>query len=175
MELLRVLLCVFGAVQMGSAIAVEAVSPSPSVVPPLVLVTPAPPLSPDEQKKLRVEFKAALRQEELAFDHQEKSALKEFSVAQAAKLKEWRSREKKERHQFFDTHSTGPEQRKYVLDFVGRKKEFDLQLGESLKSEKRSWKEKRDALKVSQRNRQTKFEEALNQSQRPSADLWKSQ
>jgi hypothetical protein len=165
----------YALLQMGSAVAVEAVSPSPSVVPPLALVTPAPPLSPDEQKKLRVEFKAALRQEELAFDHQEKSALKEFSIAQAAKVKEWRSREKKERHQFFDTHSTGPEQRKYVLDFVGRKKEFDLQLGESLKSEKRSWREKREALRVFQKNRQMKFEETLNQGQRPSADLWKSQ
>jgi hypothetical protein len=143
---------------------------SPSVSPAVPVEAP---LNDSEIKKLRAEFKKAIREEGKAFEHQERSTMKELQAAQNARFKEWKDKEKKARHAFFNEHSTGPEQRHYVLDYRERRKQFEKSLVEEVNASRQLWKDKKDALHLSQKTREGKFESALKEHRRPEADLWK--
>ena len=147
--------------------------PSPTVV-AVPSATPEGPLSEDERRKLRMEFRSALRSAERAFDHQERSALREFQTAQSAEAKQWKERERLARRKYFEKHPTGPEQRKYVLGFVERKKEFDASQVLHLQAEKKTWRDKREVHRGKIKDRLNRFVNELDAGKRPSRDLWEN-
>jgi hypothetical protein len=147
--------------------------PSPSAL-ASPSATPEGPLTEEERRKLRMEFRSALRSAERAFEHQERSALREFQTAQSAEGKQWKEKERLARRKYFEKHPTGPEQRKYVLGFVERKKEFDASLVFKLQAEKKSWRDKREAHREKLKERLNRFIKELDSGQRPSRDLWEN-
>jgi hypothetical protein len=153
------------------AVRAEEGSPSPSASP---VETPAPdsPLTEAEKNKLKSEYRSALRAAERAFDQRERLAQREFQAAQSAELTNWREQERKSRREYFEKHPSGPEQRKYVLGFVERKKEFDARQIREAQAERRSWRDKHEALRVKLKDRQKRFLDELSTGRRPSKELW---
>lgn len=149
----------------------EAPPPSPSAT-VLPSVTPEGPPNEDDRRKLRMEFRSALRAAERAFDHQERSTLREFQAAQSAEAKQWKEKERLARRKYFEKHPTGPEQRKYVLGFVERKKEFDSAQVLRLQAERKAWRDKREAHRDKLKERLKRFLLELEAGQRPSRELW---
>jgi hypothetical protein len=153
------------------AVKAEEGSASPSASP---VETPVPesPLTEAVKSTLKTEYRSALRAAERAFDQRERLAQKEFQAAQAAELTSWRERERKARREYFEKHPSGPEQRKYVLGFVERKKEFDARQVREAQAERRTWRDKHEALRVKLKERQKRFLEELASGRRPSKELW---
>ncbi len=147
--------------------------PSPSAL-ASPSASPEGALNEDERRKLRMEFRSALRSAERAFEHQERSALREFQTAQSAEGKQWREKERLARRKYFEKHPTGPEQRKYVLGFVERKKEFDASQVFKLQAEKKSWRDKRESHREKLKERLNRFIKELDSGQRPSRELWEN-
>jgi hypothetical protein len=161
---------------VGAQEAVVNASPAPGLS-PSPSIAPSPSSTPEvfgdeEKRKLKTEYRSALRAAERAFDHQESSALREFQAAQTAASRAWRERERQARRLYFEKHSTGPEQRQYVLGFVERKKEFDAKQGLELQAERRTWRDKREAHREKLKERQKKFLDDLNAGRRPAKELW---
>lgn len=132
------------------------------------------PVNEEEKKKLLKEYKKAFSEEEKAFDHQERSAMKEFSAVQSAKVRTWNAQEKSARHSFFKSTTKGPERRKYIQDYIARKKSFDQSVKDENQVMKSSWKQKRELLKQNQKDRDVQFKASLDQNKRPPAALWPS-
>ena len=149
---------------------------NPSLAPDAPLVTSTPlalaPLTPDDKKKLPIEFKRAQNDEDRAMEHQEKSSTRELNAAQSAALKSWRYEEKKVRRQYFEQHLSGPERRHYVQGYLERKKAFDQAQKDDLITAKRNWKTKREDLKRSQKESDFQFKAAIQQNLKPEASLW---
>jgi hypothetical protein len=152
---------------------VETPSPGPTVTATPV-ATPEGPLSEDERRKLRMEFRSALRSAERAFEHQERSSLREFQASQAVEARQWKEKERLARRKYFEKHPTGPEQRKYVLGFVERKKEFDASQILQFQAERKSWRDKREAHKEKLKERLKRFLAELESGKRPSRELWEN-
>ena len=55
------------------------------------------------------------------FTHLQKSEFSGFKALQDVELKEWESKEKRERHEFFKNHIVGNERRTYIQDFMKRR------------------------------------------------------
>jgi hypothetical protein len=73
------------------------------------------------------EMKNLLKDQKLdlkVFLHLQKSDFTSFKAEQDVKLKEWESKEKKERHNFFGEHPAGAERRVYIQDFMRRRDEL---------------------------------------------------
>jgi hypothetical protein len=153
---------------VGTPAAVSAASPVASVP----ASTPVAPLSEDEKKKLTSEYKKALSNERSAFNHQERSALRELRVAQNQKQRRWREEQKVARRKYFDEHMSGPERREYVQAYLKKKLEFENSQKAEYAEAKKSWSAKHQALKQSQKSAEEKFHQDLNQGIRPSVDLW---
>ena len=147
-------------------------SAAPAAIAPIAAPATSDILSPGDKKKLPSEFKKAQSNEEKAFDHQEKAALKELNASQSAALKAWRLQERNERRTYFDQHLSGPDRRQFVQGYLSRKKAFDQNQKDDLALAKRTWREKREALKSLQKDRELQFKTALNQDKIPNANLW---
>ena len=152
-------------------------SPSPSVVPGSGVSLDASqkiefPVTPSEKKKLAKDFKSALSEELNVFDRQEKQSTKTLALNQSLHAKAWREQERKARRIYFTEHTSGPERRQYVQDYQKRLKQFDQSLKDEAVSEKNSWKQKRELLKASQKNRDSQFKAALDQNKHPQDSLW---
>lgn len=130
------------------------------------------PVTPEDKRKLLKEYERALLSESKALDHQERAAVRELSAAQNARAREWRENEKKSRRAYFDKVSSGPERRKYVQDFVARKKGFDQSLKEEMQGTRKAWREKKDKLKATHKENMVQFKAQLEQNKRPDASLW---
>ncbi len=146
----------------------------PSVTPPSAAPaqTPEAPLSADDKKKLSRQMKKSLSDETSAFDRQERSATKELVLSQSQHAKSWKEQEKRTRHQFFNDHTKGSERRQYVQDYQIRLKEFDKSLRDEAAKSKSDWKQKREALKQSQKDREAQFKTALDQNKRPDPSVF---
>ncbi|MBU6153450.1 MAG: hypothetical protein KGP28_04030 [Bdellovibrionales bacterium] len=134
------------------------------------LLQPSPtmiPISREEKARIYSQFKKKLAEEEREFERQEKTRRRELVKSQNERRKEWREREKKARREFFESHTSGPERRHYVQDFVKRKKEFDA-------TEKREWvefkqrqSEERKAFRLSRQERNRRVNESLDKNIKP--------
>lgn len=133
-------------------------------------IQPSPrmiPISREEKARIYSEFKKKLVEEEREFEKQEKTRRRELVRSQNERRREWREREKRARREFFESHTSGPERRHYVQDFVKRKKEFDSK-------EKREWvefkqrqNEERKAFRISRQERNRRVNELLDQNVKP--------
>lgn len=157
------------------AAAIAASTPNP------VTSTPAPTaavatavLTDAEKKKLSAEFHKALSSQRIAFAHQERSAKKELKTSQAVKKKKWFETEKNARHDFFDKHMNGPERRQYVQDYMKKKQDMENSLKVEAATFKKTWAEKHQAMKQSQKELEAKFNASLSQGVRPTHELWPS-
>jgi hypothetical protein len=78
-------------------------------------------LSPDQNLQLK------------ALKHENDLSLKRLTSQQAEKTQEWDKKEKASRLDYWSSHSHGADRRKYIQDFVERRKAFK----EELKKEKK--------------------------------------
>ena len=125
------------------------------------------PVTEAEKKKLLAEYKKSLLNEQKAMAHQEKASLKELQAAQSAKSKSWRDQERKARRKFFEQHTSGPERRQYVQDYLARKKAFDQSQKDELSTSKQGWASKLEDLKKDQKSKEDQFKSLLDQNKRP--------
>jgi len=142
-------------------------SPNPSPDPsPLATVTPA------EGKRLMSEFVKAQRTQLKAADHRQDLELKELSASHKARIKEWDSREKGLRRAFFKEHSTGPERRTYVQDFIKRRKAFRVGIAEERSTKVKDHELRRQQLREDHVAKLKEFEAILKRGERPPERLW---
>jgi len=139
---------------------------------PTLTATPLPVLDESEKKKLLSEFQKALSDQRSALAHQEKTSMKELSSVQSMKKKKWLTDQKKERHQFFETHMSGPERRQYVQDYQKKLQDFDTSSKAETATAKKNWTDRALSLKQSQKEQETKFNTSVSQGIRPSMTFW---
>ena len=139
---------------------------------PALTATPLPVLDESEKKKLSSAFQKALSDQRSALAHQEKASMKELVSVQGLKKKKWLGDQKKDRHQFFETHMSGPERRQYVQDYQKKLQDFDTSIKSETATAKKTWLDKGTALKQSQKDQETKFNTSLSQGIRPSLMFW---
>jgi hypothetical protein len=130
------------------------------------------PVTAPEKKTLLSEYNRAQSNEEKALRHVSKSQMRELTAAQSQRNRTWHEQEKRARRDFFAAHTSGPERRKYVQDYIQRKKDFDLLMKNEYEAARKDSATKLDQLLTRQKDQRKKFKAALDQGQRPSADLW---
>lgn len=135
-------------------------------VPPLV-ASPAAPLSTMERDQILSRLKDRISLEDRQFEAEGKSRKKELVRSQNDRRKTWRDSERKLRRAFFESHSSGPDRRKYVQDFVRRKVEYD-------RNEKNEWvefhqrqKEERESLRKKHAELDRQVKDGLGRNERP--------
>jgi hypothetical protein len=135
-------------------------------VPPLV-ASPAAPLSAMERDQILSRLKDRISVEDRQFEAEGKSRKKELVRSQNDRRKAWRDSERKLRRAFFESHSSGPDRRKYVQDFVRRKVEYD-------RNEKNEWvafnqrqKEERESLRKKHSELDRQVKDGLGRNERP--------
>lgn len=121
-----------------------------------------------ESTRLIRDFKKTQKNELAAFDHRQKTEIKELKQAQAAQRKEWELREKEARHQFFKENSKGPDRRKYIGEFLSRRKSMVEEQKKAMALRIQEQETKRKELIEAQRARWEQFEEAIQRGERPS-------
>ena len=141
---------------------------------PSATATPPISITPEEKKKMIKEFKTVTSEEMTVFDHREKTAAKDLSSAQSIHAKKWRDQERKTRRAYFAEHTHGPDRRNYVQEYQQRLREFDQSLKEETANSKAMWKQKREDLKSSQKEREIRFKSAMDQNQQPDDSVWRS-
>lgn len=129
-------------------------------------------LSAQEKKTLMSEYNRAQSNEEKALRHVSRSQMRELTAAQGARSRTWNEQEKRARRDFFAAHTSGPERRKYVQDYIQRKKEFDRSIKAEYDTARKDWASKLEQMKARQKDQRKKFKAALDQGRRPSMDLW---
>ncbi len=112
------------------------------------------------------------RAEIKAVENRHKIELKELKISQESHEKEWKKNEDKARHQFFKTHTHGPERRSYIQDFIVRREN----LKNLLIQEKNKKKEDQSAQLVNVREKQVlrlkAFQDALEKGMALDSSLW---
>ncbi len=129
---------------------------------------PAPVMVGSEEKaKILANFRDKFAEEEKNLEQDQKNKRRDLVKQQNDKRKEWRDRERKARKQYFAEHGSGPERRKYVQDFIARKKDFDAKEKQEWVDFRKATKDARDALKASIQQRKDLIKSALDQNRRP--------
>ena len=121
----------------------------------------------DEKAAIYQEFRKRLQEEEKMMEADEKAKRKGLVRHQSERRREWRETERRARRAFFQSHTSGPQRRHYVQDFVRRRKEFDQQEKNEWIELNRKQREIRKQLRLSQQERTRKVNEALSKNQRP--------
>jgi len=167
--------------------AVHGASPSPVISPSGVgpaegtksepaaapsLASSSAPLGETQKKQLELEFKQALQTELAALNHQMSSEWKALKASQRAREREWKSREKTARRDFFKTTTVGAEKTKWMEDRKARYHAFKKDLVEELKRVKTEQLARRAHLLEDQKLRLSRLQESLSQGKSPDAELW---
>jgi hypothetical protein len=135
---------------------------------PTPVSVPAPVMVGSEEKlKILAAARDKFAEEEKNLEQDQKNKRRDLVKLQNDKRKEWRDRERKARKQYFSEHGSGPERRKYVQDFIARKKEFDAKEKQEWVDFRKTTKDARDALKASIQKRKDLIQSALDQNRRP--------
>ena len=167
----RVRFCLIGALGLFVWVGSEAGVPS-AQVPAETASTPfsdgsSPRITGAEKAGIYQQFRNKLREEEKALDAEEKSNRKALARMQADRKREWREKERRTRRAYFEAHTSGPERRHYVQDFVRRRKEFDQNEKSEWADLNRKQRDARKELRISQQERTRRVNEALNRDQKP--------
>jgi len=142
---------------------VPVVSPSPSV---------AATLSASDKKKLLAEYARAQANQEKALQHTSRSELKQLQAAQGQRSRSWRESERKKRKDYFESHTSGPDRRTFVQDYLKRKKELDDAQKGDYEDAKKKWATKLEDLRKKQKDQALEFKSKVDQGQRPDSGLW---
>ena len=130
------------------------------------------PIAANEKASLLDEFKKAKSNVDRALKHQEQAQFKELQTAQSVQAKVWREKERKARRDFFAGHETGPERRKYIQDYLPKKKQFDQSLKDDYAAKKKEWADKVEASKKKIAEQEVQFKAQLEKNVRPGDELW---
>jgi hypothetical protein len=131
-------------------------------------VLPSPvPITREEKARIYSEFKKKLSEEERDFERQVKIKRRELVKMQNERRKDWREKEKKARREFFEAHTSGPDRRHYVQDFVKRKKEFDANEKKEWVEFKRKQNEDHKAFRISRQERSRLVNDSLDRNVKP--------
>ena len=101
------------------------------------------------------------------YQKQEKNKRRDLVRMQNERRKDWREKEKKARRDFFEAHTSGPDRRHYVQDFVMRKKEFDATEKKEWVEFKQKQNEDHKAFRISRQERSRKVNESLDRNLKP--------
>lgn len=155
-----------------------AASPEAVVGPPLGGTAPASntpaveAISPADGKRALGEFLHAQTSELKALSHRQSMEVKELKASQAARQSEWSNRENEARRRYFAEHKRGPERRKYVGEFMQRRKAFDQSLAEDLANRRREHEARAAAMRSEQGEKLKEFKESIDKGEKPAARLW---
>lgn len=153
-------------------------SPSASVLPTsqasqgAPLPSPSPLISKSDTKALLKEFKNAQKAELKAIKHQQDFEKKELVASQKAREKEWLLKERDLRHEFFKSHTKGPERRAFVKDFLDRRRALNAMFAEEKAKREQEQNVRFKAVENEQKEKLKEFEEYLNRGERPPERLW---
>lgn len=150
-------------------------SPSVSPVPvsvPVSSILPLPSLRPEEGAQLLKEFDRALKTEMQALKHRQEFELKELKASQAARQKEWDSKEITARHEFFAKNDKPPEKRQWVHDHIMRREMMLKMMQEEYDQRKSQHEVHEKTLATDQEMRRKAFRQFVNNKQMPPARLW---
>jgi len=162
---MRKLLTIFFLVCPFSLSFAEDVSPTQE---PVIQPTPSSvPITREEKARIYSEFKRKLTEEEREFEKQEKIKRRDLVRMQNERRKEWREKERRARRDFFESHTSGPERRHYVQDFVKRKKEFDATEKKEWVEFKQKQNEDHKAFRISRQERSRRVNESLDRNLKP--------
>ena len=150
------------------------VEPSPR---PLASVVPAPSpganaVTRDQARTLFQAFVRAQRSEMQALEHRQRIELKELKASQAARKKDWETKEKEARHLFFKEHTKGPERRAYVKEFLERRRTLLALMADERSQRVHEYDVRRKAIQDDQRQKLKEFREVLGHGERPPETLW---
>lgn len=139
-----------------------------AVAPPIAIVS----ISPDEQKKVLKDFNRALQETKKKWDQTEKADWKKFKTDQKHNRDQWRKKERTERRTYFDAHLSGPDRRTYVQAYIQRKKEFEIQEQEALKSFRQNWIQRQSSAKKQFKSEESRLKQALATGQKLESGQW---
>ncbi len=145
-------------------------SPAPSASPsPAVIVNP---FTPKARMQIAREYLRAQKSEIKALEFRQKLELKELKASQQARFEEWKRKETEARHKYFEEHSSGPEKREYVINFVERRKAFLQILSDERNARIRDQQVRVESVKSDQAARLKEFIAYLDRGERPPQELW---
>ena len=125
-----------------------------------------------DPKVLIKEFQKAQKSEIKALEHRYEFELKELKASQSTRMKEWKDREEKARHLFFEQHGNGPERRLYIQDFMRRRDELNQANKEEIARRLKEQSERVEAVRSDQLLKLTGFKSTIEKGFQPSANLW---
>lgn len=118
------------------------------------------------------EFKKAWDLERKALDHQNSTAIRQLRTAQKAQAKEWRNKERTDRHAFFAAHMSGKDRREYVQKYLDRKEKFEKSQEQGTANLSDEWAAKRKSFKERRQNAEIQFNAALLEKRDPPVEVW---
>ncbi len=121
---------------------------------------------------LQREFKKTWDLERKALEHQSAVALRQHRTAQKAQSKEWRNKERSERHAFFAAHMSGKERREYVQNYLERKEKFEKAQEQGSLDLSQDWATKRKLFKERRMNAEIQFNAAVLEKRDPPIEVW---
>ena len=121
---------------------------------------------------LEAEFRQALKTEWSALEHQLNSETKALLASQRTREREWKSREKLARRDFFESTDSGPEKTHWMEDRKKRFEEFKKDLKHELSRVKKDQSTRRAQVLADQKQRLEQFTTALKEGRDPELSLW---
>lgn len=146
-------------------------SPSPSVA-PAASPSPSSALDKSEAAQIRRVFARAASDELKALKHRQKTEFSELKASQKSRLREWDSRERETRRQFFAENRKGPERRAYVQDFIARRKALLSLFADERAARVREQAARMAAAQDEVSAKTRELEALLGRSERPPAGFW---
>lgn len=156
----------------GAASASASPAPVASGAPTAATGTASATVNPDQARQLLRELQKAQSTELKALAHRNSLEMREIRASQAARTREWESKERDARHKFFAEHQRGPERRAYIQDFVERHKAFDQMLADERQRRAQEQDARLKAIKADQAAKLREFQSDLKKGLRPPATLW---
>jgi hypothetical protein len=163
-------LVMFSCLALGSTDVSPSPSPASSIAPDVQ--TPVVRITSEQAKRLRKEFQKAQGSELKGLEHRYKLEISELKASQSARLKEWESKERATRHEFFRTHLNGPDRRAYIQDFLKRRSALRAILKDEFNSRRREQDVRRQSLIGEQKFKANEFQGFLNKGETPPGSLW---
>ena len=131
------------------------------------------PISKDEIKRVRSEFKKHQSQEFSSLKDRQAREWKEGVAQRKARKKEWDDRERAARRAFFQQNPKGHDRRAYIHDFMDRRNAFYQSLKDEETRQKAEQEHEKSALLDAQKTHLQELEAAFGRGLRPAPSVWR--
>ena len=129
-------------------------------------------VTPTELKTLLREFQRAQKGELQALEHQQDLEKRELRASQNARFKEWKKKEKDERHKLIQQHMPFDQLNPKFKDYVRRMKALQKIFEDERTQQLREHDARLNAIKHDQVTRLREFQDAIQRGDRPPQRLW---